>query len=334
MPSVDDKQKRQRRAYVAAALTVTFFSLFAVAFIGVIVMLNDYADTLDAQRSTDVEIAEMAPTEPFYVLLIGSDSRKGTAVYSAKAGDTSQGGQYADIITLMRIDPSNYKITLLTVPRDTVLSGYRTKINAALNSDDPLDVVNEVEKLTGVHVDSYLMTTFISFENLINALGGIDVDVPQTVTVVDPASGKNVKVKKGKNQHLNGSQALVLARAREEYDGNQDALRQVNVRNIERAMLQKVFDKKASFDVGHILAALDADTKSNMDAAAYGLLMMQFVEHADEVVIYDGTGTYEGGPRPGDKEWVIPEDDQAWESLMAAVNAGEDPSTVIKPPSF
>ena len=334
MASEGDKQKRQKKAYAAAALTVSFFSLFALAFIGVIVMLNDYADKLDSEKAEVVEIADQAPKEPFYVLLIGSDSNKGTAVYTVKAGDETQGTQYADVITLMRIDPKNYAITLLTVPRDTVLSGYTSKINAALNSDDPADVVKEVEELTDVHIDAYLMTTFISFENLINALGGIEVNVPQTVTVVDPATGKNVKVKKGENQLLNGSQALVLARARKEYDGNQDALRQVNVRNIERAMLQKVFNMKDGLDVGHLLAALESDTKSNMDAAVYGSLILDFVEHSDKVTVYDGTGTYEGGVRAGDEEWVIPEDEQAWEALMAAVNAGKDPSTVIKPPSF
>ena len=328
MTSEGDNQKRQKKAYSVAALTVSFFSLFALAFVGVVVMLNDYADKLDAERANVVEIADRASEDPFYVLLIGSDTRKGTAVY------TNQSTQYADVITLMRIDPKDYEITFLTVPRDTVLSGNSSKICAALNSDDPLDVVKEVENLTGVKVDAYLMTTFISFENLINALGGIDVDVPQTVTMVDPATGKNVKVKKGKNQHLNGAQALVLARSREEYEGNQDALRQVNVRNIERAMVQRVFSTKDDFDVGHVLAALDEDTKSNMDAAAYGLLMKQFMEHADEVTIYDGTGTYEGNIRAGDEEWVIPEDEQAWEALMAAVNAGKDPSTVVKPPTF
>ena len=43
---------------------------------------------------------------------------------------------------------------------------------------------------------------------------------------------------------------------------------------------------------------------------------------------------YKGGRREGDKQWVVPEDEQAWEQLMAAVDAGEDPSTVVKPPKF
>lgn len=329
----DKQQKRQRRAYVSAALSMTFLAMFAMAFIGIVVILNDYADKLNEEASPEIDTSEKAPDEPFYVLLIGSDSRKGTAMYKAGSGN-SQESAYADIITLMRIDPRDYKITLVSVPRDTVLSGETGKINESLNTDDPQKVVEAVEELTGRHIDGYLMTTFISFENLVNALGGVDVDVPKTVKVIDPATGKNVTVKQGKNQHLNGSQALVLARARQEYEGNQDALRQVNVRGIERALIEKVLAMDGSFDVEHVLAAIDNDTRTNLDLGGMGLLMLQFVEHAGDVVIYDGTGTYEGGARPTDKAWVIPEDEEAWEQLMVAVDAGEDPSQLITPPSF
>jgi len=330
----DSKRRRKRMASFAAALTSAIVMLFAATFIGAVVILNNYADSLQAESTPRFTLSANSLTEPFYVLLIGSDSRKGTAIYNAKGSGSSKESQYADVITLMRVDPRDYKITLVSVPRDTVLDGQTSKINAALNSDDPRDVVDAVEKLAGVQVDSYLMTTFISFENLINALGGINIDVPKTVKLIDPATGKNVTVKKGKNQHLNGSQALVLARAREEYDGNTEALRQVNVRGIERAMIEAVLNMDGNIDVERVLTALSDDTRSDIDVMAYSRLILDFVEHANDVTIYDGTGTYEGGERSGDKAWVIPEDDQAWEALMAAVNAGEDPQSVIKPPAF
>ena len=323
---------QRRRATGVAAITVVFIALFAGAFIGLVGMLNDYADSL--QPEEEIEIAATAPADPFYVLLIGSDSRRGTALYTGKATDHAQLDQYSDIMTLMRVDPRTYTITLVSVPRDTVLDGQQDKINASLRDNDPEAVVAAVGKLTGITADYYMMVTFISFENLVNAVGGIDIDVPFTIEVSDPATGKRVTVKAGKNQHLDGSAALALARARKEYGSEQDALRQVNVRNIERTLIQKMLDSDGDFDAEHVLAILEDDTKTDLDLPSAGLLMLSFVEHASEVTFYEGTGPYEDELRESDGSWVIEQDAATWARVMAVVDAGGDPSSVLKPPEF
>ncbi|MBQ9003188.1 MAG: LCP family protein [Eggerthellaceae bacterium] len=323
-------KKQQHKANVAAMLAVVFVAMFALSFIGLVIMLNDMADKLDHEEQ--VTVGTEAPTDPFYVLLIGSDSRKGTALYTGKANEHAQVDQHSDVMTLMRIDPATYKITLVTIPRDTVLNGETNKINDSLSENDPERVVESIRKLTGADVNHYMLTTFISFENLINALGGVDVDVPKTIVVPDPATGKNVTVKAGKNKHLNGSQALVLARARKEYGDNGDIIRQANVRAIERSLINKMLDAKGNFDVYHVLSALEDDTKTSLDLSSMGLLMMEFVEHADEVKIYDCTGPYWGETRESDGLWVVPEDASTWSTLMAAVDAGEDPSGIVEMP--
>lgn len=324
--------KSQKKASVAALLTAIFVALFAAAFIGVVVMLNVYADSLEVEQ--EIEVGTVKPEEPLYVLLIGSDSRKGTAQYTGKATEHAQVDQHADVITLMRIDPRSYLVTLISVPRDTAIEGQATRINDALLENDPNAVVQAVGDLTGVYADCYMMTSFISFENLVNALGGIEVAVPQTIELADPATGKNVKVQAGKKRRLNGAEALVLARKRSDYGENQEALRQVNVRNIERALINKVLSMDGSFDVEHVLAALDDDTKTNADLSTMGLLMVDFVAHADEVRIYDCTGPYVGDERQSDGLWVVPQDKATWERIIAAADAGEDPSDIVSAPKF
>ena len=330
----DVPDKRYRRARRAAVLSVTFVSLFAFAFIGLMYMLDGWASLHEAEE--EISVGAAPPSEPFYVLLIGSDSRKGTAVYTGRPSEHAQLDQHSDIMTLMRVDPLRRVVTLVTIPRDTALDGREGKINDSLSSNEPKDVVEAVAELTGVHADFYMMTSFVSFENLVNALGGIDVDVPKTVTVVDPATGKNVTVKEGKNRHLDGAEALVVARSRKEYDGNQDALRQVNVRNVEKALIKKVlsFGVNASDNIEHILASLDENTKTNLDLSAMGLVMLDFAAHADNVTIYDCTGPYEGGPRESDGLWVIEEDRRTWHYLMDVVSAGRDPSDIVEAPKF
>ena len=328
----DSSDKRQRKARFAAAISVTFVALFAFAFIGLVLLLDNWAS--DKEVEEEVPVATEAPSDPFYVLLIGSDSRKGTAIYTGKASEHAQLDQHSDIMTLMRVDPAGRTVTLVSIPRDTVLEGQKTKINDSLASNDPEQVVDAVAELTGIRADSYMMTTFVSFENLINALGGIDVDVPQSVSVTDPATGKSVTVKEGKNRHLNGAEALAFVRARKEYGEDQEALRQVNVRSMERALIKKVLDygTSAPENIEHVLVTLDEDTKTNADLSAMGFIMLDFVANADAVTIYDCTGPYQGGERKSDGAWVVEEDKETWKRLMEVVNAGEDPSGVVEAP--
>lgn len=56
------------------------------------------------QHSDSLQLSVVEHKDPFYVLLIGSDSRKGTALYTGKASDHAQLDQHADVITLVRVD--------------------------------------------------------------------------------------------------------------------------------------------------------------------------------------------------------------------------------------
>lgn len=328
-PTETQRNKATSRAAAAVICVIAFAMVFAFS-------MHLLVGSMPGRNTADDRVAVTGGvrTEPFYVLLIGSDSRRGTALYTGQAKDGSQLSSYADIMTLMRVDPAAYTITLLTVPRDTVIDPDGPKVNSALLSDNPEDVVKAVAELTGVRADYYMMTTFITFTNLINALGGLDIDVPKDITVDDPSTGKMITVKAGKNRHLDGSEALALARARHEYGDDQEAKRQNNVRSIEAAIVRKVLDMDGSLDIEHILATLEHDTYTNMDLASMGGTIIDFVAHADLVQIFEGTGLYEGTTRKSDNEWVIYGDEETWTRLMELVDAGGDPEHFIEPPKI
>ena len=189
-----------------------------------------------------------------------------------------------------------------------------------------------VERLTGVAIEYYMLTTFTSFEALIDALGGVTVDVPKNVTVPDPMTAENVSLKAGRSQSLDGSEALVLARARKEYGEHQEALRQMNVRNIETAMIQKVLSLDSDKNANAVLVDLEEYTDTNLDMASVGYLLVDFIANREEVTIYSTTGPYAGGEN-AEGLWVVQEDPAAWAELMAVVDAGEDPEGIVKLPS-
>lgn len=330
------------KAHRMAALAVAVTFVFMLLCLGVVEVVGDVAagKALEGQAADggSTEVVEV-PDEPFYLLLIGSDSRKGTALYTGKANEHSQVDQHSDIMTLMRVDPSTPTITLVTIPRDTQLEGSSGKINEALAADnDPEAVVSAAERLTGVDIPYYAMVTFIGFEDLVDDLGGLTVDVPQTVTVPDPSDAQDVKVKAGEDKHLDGSEALVVARARKEYGADQEALRQVNVRNLETAIIQKGIAMVADSEDGasaadSLVALLLSNAQSNMDSAVMSGLIERIAQHADLLTIYSCTGPYSGGEND-DGLWVVPEDPETWGALMAAVDSGQDPSGVVQVPEF
>ena len=94
-------------AYAVAGVTV-----FAIAFVALCSALGAFADS--QQHSDSLQLSVVEHKDPFYVLLIGSDSRKGTALYTGKASDHAQLDQHADVITLVRVDPANYRVCKIT----------------------------------------------------------------------------------------------------------------------------------------------------------------------------------------------------------------------------
>ena len=323
-----DEQKR--RAHRAAAAASACVMAFAGLFIALVLALDHFAvpDT-----PAEIPVANKASKNTYYVLLIGSDTRKGTALYTGKATDHAQVDQHSDVMTLMRIDPKNYKVSLLSIPRDTVIEEGEGKINSALVDNDPEEVVDAVERLTGLRADYYMMTTFATFADLIDAMGGIDVDVPLDIKVDDPATGTSISLKKGENQHLDGAQALALARARHEYGENQDVIRQANVRAIEAAIIKRVLDFDNVEDVEKLLAVVGEDVQTDLDLPTIGLDIVKFMKNSGKLEILSGTGPYEGGGiRASDKQWVIDADKKAWKEVMKAFKKGKDPTEVISVP--
>ena len=322
--------EQTRRARKAAAITALFVVAFATCFAWLMMGLDSIATMRQEQ---EVAIADKAISKPFYVLLIGSDTRKGTALYTGKATEHAQIDQHSDVMTLMRVDPQNYVISLLTIPRDTVLSKDGEKINGALLEDDPSQVLDAVEEVVGLRPDYYMLTTFGLFADLIDAIGGITMDVALDVTIDDPSTGGKITVEAGPAQKLDGSQALALARMRSEYDEDQDAMRQINVRNIEQAIIERMLEED-SIGIESLLVVLENDAKTDMDLSVLGLAVLKFIEHSSDVSIIAGTGPYGGGVRDDDGQWVVSYDSPTWKKIMRVFTRGDDFSKIVKPPEI
>ncbi|MEG8279476.1 LCP family protein [Streptomyces sp. AHA2] len=157
-------------------------------------------------------------------LIVGSDSRKGMSAEEKKKLHTgSAEGKRTD--SMMILHTGGGAPTLISLPRDSNVTipsfkgsdsgkfypatGRQTKLNAAYSEDGPELLVRTVEANTGLHIDHYVEIGFAGFANIVDAVGGVEMDIPQDIK--DTKSGADLK--KGR-QTLNGEQALAFVRTR------------------------------------------------------------------------------------------------------------------------
>jgi len=140
------------------------------------------------------------PGQPFFLLALGSDARRGLI------------GQRADAIHLIGVNPGASAGTILNFPRDTYVSipgRGRDKINAALELGGPRLVADTVQQLTGIPIAFVLITRFEGLVAMVDELGGLDIDIP--FRMADRNSGAFFDAGRA---HLGGEQTLAFSRNR------------------------------------------------------------------------------------------------------------------------
>jgi LCP family protein required for cell wall assembly len=152
------------------------------------------------------------------ILLLGTDN----ADIAGRQGDN-----HSDSILLLRTDPSHHRLYYLSIPRDlqVPIPGAATqKINAAYQIGGAALAIRTVRQFTGLDVDHVMIVNFGAFKDLIDALGGITVNVPKPIrsnrfdcpyaTQARCEQWRGWRFEKGP-QHMSGTRALIYSRIRE-----------------------------------------------------------------------------------------------------------------------
>lgn len=188
----------------------------------------------DSKLNRDVDLSKVIDRpetgEGTNYLIVGSDSRKGMSAEEKKKLHTgSAEGKRTD--SMMILHTGGGAPTLISLPRDSNVTipsfkgsdsgkfypatGRQTKLNAAYAEDGPELLVRTVEANTGLHIDHYVEIGFAGFANIVDAVGGVEMNIPQDIK--DTKSGADLK--KG-TQTLDGEQALAFVRTRYALEGS------------------------------------------------------------------------------------------------------------------
>jgi LCP family protein required for cell wall assembly len=121
----------------------------------------------------------------------------------------------SDVIALINFDPSKKKINILSIARDTrvKVGGKYSKINSLISKGGEKLVAKEVENITGLNVDYYMILNFKGFREIVDVVGGVEIDVPMDMNYDDPTQNLYIHLKKG-NQILDGGKSEQFVRYR------------------------------------------------------------------------------------------------------------------------
>jgi LCP family protein required for cell wall assembly len=217
--------RRSTRRVAAAVFGWILLALLIVAS-GLAGGLYLYAhETLDAFAPHSQAVKDAAkqlhavasPSDPATALLVGYDARAGVDAFGAS-------GSRSDTIMLIRADPQQNTLSMLSFPRDLVVPIYckdpnvvytHDRINQAWTDCGPTGTLNTVEKLTGVPVNYLITVDFHGFKLLVNKLNGVYIDVDHRYlnTVGGPSGYAKIDLEPG-YQKLDGQQALDFVRFR------------------------------------------------------------------------------------------------------------------------
>ena len=225
-------------------------------------VIYEYSKKMENKDKTTIDLLSSKDlTEPFTLLLLGVDSEKdGLNANQAFNGDT---------LMMITFNPNTLNATMFSIPRDTYVpiacrNGAQNKINSSAASGTKC-VINTVENLTGIPIDYYIKVNFKGVVDLVDSLGGIDVDVPVSFCEQDSNRlfGNNEICLKSGEQHLNGEEALALSRHRKTLPRG-DFQRVQHQQLVVESIAQKAKTITSVNDFYKVLDAISKNIDTNM----------------------------------------------------------------------
>ncbi len=210
-----------------------------------------------------------ATAQAINILLLGSDSRA-----ARDEPESSDNGARTDTIILVHVPVDRQSAQLISIPRDTwvPIAGHgNNKINAAYAFGGIPLMVQTVESFTKVRIDHVVLIDFYGFKDVVDALDGVDILVPQDFTSIFPP---HRQFHQGM-QHMNGEVALDYSRQRYQFkDG--DFSRIEHQQQVIKAVMDKAASKGLLTDASKLNAFVRATARSltiDKDLSAFDLAL-------------------------------------------------------------
>ncbi|MET8171780.1 LCP family protein [Streptomyces clavifer] len=227
-PAEPSSRRRKKERGRRRGLKITLGVLIALLLAGsgsvywMYSSLDSNIKGVDIDRALGEDRPEKLPTAGQNLLVLGSDSRAG-AENKELGGGGDVGGARSDTALVVHIPDGRTEAVAVSIPRDTLVtrpectkadgtkvpSAERRMFNSVYSEIGPACVVKTVEKMSGVRIDHYMEINFAGFKDLVDAIGGVTIEVDEPIH--DRASGLDLAAGSHK---LDGTESLAYVRTR------------------------------------------------------------------------------------------------------------------------
>ena len=323
MDYAQPKRRGGKLKYVIAAVLILLVVGVGAAFAYTNNVNNNLHAGLDTEDLSKYLVETDLTNEPFYMLLMGTDGS------SEREADSNFGGAFrTDSIILARIDPVEKKVSMVSIHRDTMVDmgehGMQ-KINSAHMYGGPSLSVQVISQMAGVDISHYAEINFDGFKSIVDALGGVEVDVPVEINDEDAGGHLDAGL-----QTLNGEQALILCRSRYTYinSADPDSMRAANQRLVLSAIARKVLDSDIA-TIANTVTALSQYVTTDLEVSdIVGLAQaMRGIDTSTDIYTdMEPVDNIFGD----DGIWYTYTNQEKWAAMMERMDAGLPPATVAE----
>lgn len=282
--------KRKTKLFI-----IVIFSILLCFTVGIGGYMYYYLHNLSNTSKNNINLTQAKKDASVNILVMGVDI----------------GSQLTDSIILMNYNPKIKAITLISIPRDTLITidGKRRKINEANGIGNTAGagngvkyLVDAVQKTLDIDINYYGKVNYSGFIEIINAIGGVDMKINKTMNYDDASQNLHIHFKNGETVHLDGQKAMEFFRWRKNNNFEQANTGDLGRIENQHLFMAKVIEKiKSPAIVIKLPAIMDAIPKyaeTNMSAKEilnYGFILSKTDSANIKTLILKGETPYIGG---------------------------------------
>ena len=244
-------------------------------------------DTLSTPKPTEAPRETAAPeTTP------APTTGRREGVYTVLVVGQDVAGMNTDTIMVGMLDTVAHKLNVVSIPRDTLanVTWAVKKINSIYGATGTEEgLVEGISEMIGYKVDSYVVVNIYAFEEIVDAIGGIDFNVPVHMSWGDPTIGKSYDIPAGP-QHLNGYNALGVVRFRHNTDGtgypNGDLGRVETQQKFAVTVAKQMLTLGNIPNLGKVISIVTDNMKTNLSSGNLAFYAQEFLKLKSEDISF------------------------------------------------
>lgn len=263
--------KKRKILYIVLVLSIVLLSGVGVFATSLVLEARQAASKiyvpLEGDKEGSTNIDTIKDVDSAFTILLAGIERK----------EEEKNGR-SDMLLLATVNPHTQKISMVNIPRDTMVDieeiGRKDKINHAYAHGGMNYTINTLENLLEIPIDYYVSTDFQGFEDIVDTVGGVNVDVPFTVDIQLADTLKWKTYTKGP-MLLQGNEALAYVRMRKR-DTEGDRGRNTRQKQVIQDIINKATSLSNISKIDNMIKDVGENVQTNIPPSKYLELMKMY----------------------------------------------------------